>query len=433
MAACAPELPEPAGDDTTYGTWCYKSAKCSPADNDGDGCISDRDCDDHDPSRCEFFEETCDGIDNDCDDQVDEEGLGLVPLDADGDGYGDPVAVVEGCTSTAPPPTDCDDSDPDVHPKAEESCNGVDDDCDGAVDEDLPTWADADGDGYGAPDVVLPCDVGVDNADDCDDGDPAEPVVVEYGQSIQAAVDAARGCVAIRAGLYVEDLELGGKDLAITGYPVSSRGVVVEGTGPPPVFRVEDASATVTDVDLTGGAGGLEVGPGGSVELVRVRITHTSGTGAYVEGSLVARQVLFAGNDAVEAEALWVAGPAARAALTHVTVARGSGGPSVRVSGGAEVYVDASLVSGDSSGACFDVDGTLTVTSTDAWGCDPRYAGVGDPTGADGNLSAECAFVDEAAGDYTLASGPCIDALTTTDCEGTPGDMGAFEGESGCW
>lgn len=90
------------------------------------------------------------------------------PDDADEDGYS--------------PPLDCDDDAPGVHPGAAEACNGLDDNCDGAVDEgapaDAPTWyADADGDGVGA---AAPTWVGcvapagwVPTGDDCDDADPA--------------------------------------------------------------------------------------------------------------------------------------------------------------------------------------------------------------------------------------------------------------------
>ena len=59
--------------------------------------------------------------------------------DLDHDGYGDPAARTESCD--APPGTvatagDCDDDDAAVNPAAVETCNDVDDDCDGTVDDD---------------------------------------------------------------------------------------------------------------------------------------------------------------------------------------------------------------------------------------------------------------------------------------------------------
>ena len=55
---------------------------------------------------------------------------------------------------------DCDDTRASVYPGAVEYCNGVDDDCDDTVDDnpaDGSTWnVDADGDGYGAP--MLACE-----------------------------------------------------------------------------------------------------------------------------------------------------------------------------------------------------------------------------------------------------------------------------------
>lgn len=50
-------------------------------------------------------------------------------IDNDGDGYGDGPDCID---------YDCDDDDPNVHPGAEEVCNGIDDDCDFAVDEGCP-------------------------------------------------------------------------------------------------------------------------------------------------------------------------------------------------------------------------------------------------------------------------------------------------------
>jgi hypothetical protein len=55
------------------------------------------------------------------------------PVDHDGDGY----SVCQG---------DCNDSAPSLHPNATDVCNGVDDNCDGQIDEDAQ-GADSDGDG----------------------------------------------------------------------------------------------------------------------------------------------------------------------------------------------------------------------------------------------------------------------------------------------
>ena len=74
-------------------------------------------------------------------------------------------------------PGDCDDTSITVHPLATESCNGIDDDCDGTVDEGLFTtfYLDADGDGYGdlfSPASACAVPAGyVSDSTDCDDND----------------------------------------------------------------------------------------------------------------------------------------------------------------------------------------------------------------------------------------------------------------------
>ncbi|MBX3245994.1 MAG: hypothetical protein KF901_02290 [Myxococcales bacterium] len=125
------------------------------------------DCDDTDPMRNPALVEVCDGIDNDCDGRIDENARAVLWYrDADGDGYGDPGA--EPVASCAPPPgyvlnaLDCDDSDAEVHPGASERCNGIDDDCDGVAVFD-GRLEDADGDGFPAAFCGA-------SPSDCDDG-----------------------------------------------------------------------------------------------------------------------------------------------------------------------------------------------------------------------------------------------------------------------
>ena len=66
-------------------------------DADGDGHSSDVDCDDLDPRINPHAFETCDGIDNNCDGEIDEGLLRMFYDDADGDGYGLDESGVESC------------------------------------------------------------------------------------------------------------------------------------------------------------------------------------------------------------------------------------------------------------------------------------------------------------------------------------------------
>ena len=177
---------------------CTKETSDLVVDRDGDQWIAEADCNDNDASIHPFADELCDGIDNDCDSEIDEDHA-VDPLawyaDADGDGFGDPGEIRAACTAPSgfvDNTLDCDDSDANVSPDADEICNDKDDDCDGSVDEPgsgFPNtyYRDGDGDGYGNIDDPIeecnpPSGYVVDSTD-CDDSlshvNPGAPEVCD--------------------------------------------------------------------------------------------------------------------------------------------------------------------------------------------------------------------------------------------------------------
>jgi hypothetical protein len=121
---CNDVVDEGFGDADGDGTAdCQDAEECDGVDNDGDGEVDEGFPDEDADGIADCLgREICDGIDNDGDGEVDED------FDFDGDGYTE-------CGSESTP-ADCDDTDPDVYPGAEEiEGDLVDNDCDSLVDE----------------------------------------------------------------------------------------------------------------------------------------------------------------------------------------------------------------------------------------------------------------------------------------------------------
>jgi hypothetical protein len=135
-------------DETGAVLAVFHVLAASDIDDDGDGFTENQgDCDDTNSAIYPNAEEVGNGLDDNCDGQIDEG-------DDDGDGYNESQG-------------DCDDNDPSVSPGAQEVANGDDDNCDGQIDEGTVHW-DNDGDGYCS---TPPCVNVLSSEVDCNDGD----------------------------------------------------------------------------------------------------------------------------------------------------------------------------------------------------------------------------------------------------------------------
>ena len=167
-------------------------------DHDGDGFSENNgDCDDTNAQVYSGAEEICDGLDNDCDGLVDEGAGSIFYQDSDGDGFGGSTTI-QSCgqpSGYVVQGGDCDDSDATINPNAVEVCDGIDNNCDGVVDEGLTStfYQDSDGDGFGGSTTIQSCGQPsgyVVQGGDCDDSDATiNPNAVEVCDGIDNNCD----------------------------------------------------------------------------------------------------------------------------------------------------------------------------------------------------------------------------------------------------
>ena len=167
---------------------CGHDVSVTSRDQDGDSYFSNEDCDDHDENVHPHADEFCDGIDNDCDEAIDDEDDGVLDAatwyeDVDGDGYGHPdSAIVLACDQPSgyvDNIDDCDDDDAllNVDDGDNDGFTTCDYDCDdddvytfpgsAELDDETDCMTDVDGDGYGEESPAT----GVEAGTDCDDDD----------------------------------------------------------------------------------------------------------------------------------------------------------------------------------------------------------------------------------------------------------------------
>jgi hypothetical protein len=184
------------GDCFCEASSCYGSITSNCVTVDGD------DCDDGNPDINPDALEVCDGDDNNCDGDTDDDSsidAQVWYADLDSDSYGDPSTSVLQCyqpVNHVLNGTDCNDGDTNINPSRPEICNGIDDNCIDGIDEGvtLTFYQDLDNDGFGDSAVTSmacsqPSGFVFDNSDCNDSNAGINPSAIEVCDSLDNDCD----------------------------------------------------------------------------------------------------------------------------------------------------------------------------------------------------------------------------------------------------
>ena len=217
--------------------------------------------------------------------------------DADGDGYGNPAVMVSAC----PQPegyvadnTDCDDTNPNVHPGATEICDGVKDDCSNAAwtsDAGLATFMDATG-------------AITDWSSKLAAGTQATPVTIALDTEGTLNVCGGTWYAGFTVGANVAIVGHGGRDAVILDGGDQQRVVTSPSGGT--AYALELSGVTLAHGKSTANGGAMRLLNAGQVKLTDVAVTASTavnGGGIYALSPLDLERVSISGNTAVDSGA----------------------------------------------------------------------------------------------------------------------------------
>ncbi len=387
-----------------------------------DGYLTDNtDCDDTDaaiyPGAAEIAD---DGIDQDCDGADQVTPPTTYYLDADGDGYGDPNSTISSITPQegyVVDNTDCNDTDAASYPGAAELCgDGVDQDCDGLIDEichqvpwDYPTIQAAINASVNGDTVIVYDGTYVENID-----------YSGKAITIQSASGAAKTIIDGGAAGMVVKFDSGeGNDSVLDGFTITN-GASDYGSG---IYCKDSSSPTITNCVITGNAANI-TGGGiyclSSSSPVITNCTISDNTAGWYGGgigcvfsSLKLTNSIIVNNTASQYGGA-IHSTSSTPSITNCTISGNTSdfGGGIACSTGPVVLN--SIMWGnfanysDSEVYLLSGNATISITYSDVQG---GYTGMG-------NIDADPLFVG--GGDYHLTAGsPCID---TAASGGAPSD-----------